>query len=89
MLETWLATQMGNQMLIAGAGTVLLGALVALLRNAPAQFWRFLQRRVITTVDITDHDAAFGWIQVWLGQHEYTLKSARVAPPAELEVAAE
>jgi chaperone BCS1 len=72
-----LRKQLENQFLTGGVVLVLFTALLALLRHLPSRLWGFIERKIITTVDVADHDQAFFWIQKWLGEHEYT-KSARL-----------
>ncbi len=77
VIEAYVRSQADNQMMSAGLATVLLGALLALLRNAPGRIFSMVERRVITTVDISDHDPSFYWVQTWLSEQPYT-KRARL-----------
>lgn len=77
MIDAMLAfaqKQLDNDFVIAVAFT----AILASLRNLPWQLWRWIKRRVITTVDIADHDPAYFWVQAWLSQHAYTRYHARL-----------
>lgn len=67
--------QLENQFLTGGMVLVVFTGILALLRNMPKHIGSLLQRRFVTTVDVTDHDAAFFWIQKWLGEHPYTKKA--------------
>lgn len=70
--------QLENQFLAGGMTLVIFTAILAMLRNVPASLWTLARRRLITTVDIADHDQAFFWVQKWLGEHEYTKRRARL-----------
>jgi chaperone BCS1 len=70
--------QLENQFLTGGMVLVIFTALLAMLRNAPRQLWAWVKRRFITTIDISDHDPAFFWIQKWLGEQTYTRDKARL-----------
>lgn len=70
--------QLENQFLTGGMVLVIFTALLAMLRNAPRQLWAWVKRRFITTIDISDHDPAFFWIQKWLGEQSYTRDQARL-----------
>jgi len=67
--------QLENQFLSGGAVLMVLGALLAMSRRIPNQIYQFLHRRLVTTVDVSDQDQAFFWIQEWLAQHEYSKKT--------------
>src|SRR5688500_14304141 len=64
-----------NQFFTGGAAIVVMTAVLAYARNLPTQLLALLERRFVTTADITDHDAAFFWLQAWLGKHEYTQRA--------------
>lgn len=70
--------QLENQFLTGGVALVVFTAILALLRNLPRHLWYWLERRIITTVDISDHDPAFYWVQKWLGEQPYTKHRARI-----------
>ena len=81
MIETltqFLKSQLENEFMTGGAVIVILTALLAYMRNVPTILWVFLQRRFIYTIDITDHDPAFYWIQQWLSAQDYTRKKAHL-----------
>lgn len=68
-------SQLENQFATGGVVVVAFGALIALMRNLPFTVWHFIRRRVVIVVDVADHDDAFGWIVLWLWNHEYTKRS--------------
>ncbi len=79
--------QLQNEFFSGGLLLTLIMGTLAMLRHAPFHLWRLTSRKLITTVDITDHDQAFYWVQGWLSQHEYTKRSklltlsTRTRPP--------
>jgi chaperone BCS1 len=73
-----LRKQFENQFLSGGVVLVMFTALLALMRNIPRHLSHLIQRYTITTIDISDHDPAFFWIQKWLGELEYTKTRARL-----------
>ena len=77
-LANFVRAQLENQFMTGGLVVVAFTALLAILRNVPDRLSAMVQRAFITTVDVTDHDAAFFWIQAWLGEHEYTRRRARL-----------
>ena len=70
--------QLENQFLTGGAVLVLFTGLLALLRNVPKHLWAGALRSFVTTIDISDHDPAFYWVQKWLGDQPYTKDRARL-----------
>lgn len=78
--------QFENEFFSGGLTLALIMGALATLRHVPRQIWRWAERRLITTVDVSDHDQAFYWVQGWLGKHEYTNRarlltlSTRTAP---------
>ena len=55
-ISEFFRSQLNNQFMTGGAVIVMLTALLAYMRNVPRYIGTFLQRRVIYTIDITDHD---------------------------------
>jgi chaperone BCS1 len=74
MIE-FIRTQLENQFLSGGMVLMLLGAALAMSRRIPAHIYNLLHRKLVTTVDVSDQDQAFFWIQEWLAQHEYSKKT--------------
>lgn len=74
----FLQQQLSNQFFSGGLILGVLAGLAAYMRDVPGHIWRWVKSRLIVTVDISDHDQAFYWIQGWLGQLEYTKTKARV-----------
>ena len=64
-----------NPFFSGGLTLMLLGSAVALLRRIPGQIWKFLERRVLISVEIPDRDPAFRWVQSWLAQQTYARRS--------------
>jgi len=67
--------QLENEFLSGGALLMVLAATMAVLRKIPDKIGLFIHRKIITTIDINDQDEAFFWMQEWLAQHPYSLKS--------------
>ena len=74
-LYNLVAGQLENQFFSGGALLMILGGAAALMRNVPKHLLNLLKRRLITTVDITDHDQAFFWVRYWLSIHPYAKKA--------------
>lgn len=72
-----LRSQLENQFFTGGAVIAIVTAVVVWLRGVPGYIVDFAQRRIITTIDVSDQDAAFHWIQDWLSEHAYTKAKAR------------
>ena len=67
-----------NPFFSGGLTLMLLGSAVALLRRIPGQIWKFLERRVLISVEIPDRDPAFRWVQSWLAEQSYEIGRAHV-----------
>lgn len=74
MIE-FIQAQLENQFLSGGMVLMIFGTIIAMGRRVPAQIYHFLHRKLVTTVDVSDQDQAFFWIQKWLAQHEYSKKT--------------
>jgi chaperone BCS1 len=64
-----------NPFFSGGLTLMLLGSVVALLRKVPSQIWKFIERRVLISVEIPDRDPAFRWVQSWLAEQSYARRS--------------
>src|SRR6516162_2104500 len=64
-----------NPFFSGGLSLMLLGSAIALLRKVPGQIWKFLERRVLISVEITDRDPAFRWVQSWLAEQTYARRA--------------
>lgn len=71
----FIQTQLENQFLSGGMVLMIFGFILALGRRIPSQLYSYLQRKLVTIVDVSDQDQAFYWIQEWLAQHEYSKKT--------------
>lgn len=77
-LVEFIEQQLSNQFFSGGLILGLVAGLAASLRKVPRHLWRWTKSRLIVTVDISDHDQAFYWLQNWLGTQEYTKTRARI-----------
>ncbi len=77
-LLEFLQHQLSNQFFSGGLILGTLAGVAAYCRSVPGYLWRWARSRLVVTVDVSDHDQAFFWIQVWLGRHEYTKSRARL-----------
>jgi len=66
-----------NEFFSGGFVLLLVGALVALLRNAPGRIWSAVLRRLTVSIEITAREDAFLWLQVWLAKQGYTRRARR------------
>lgn len=71
----FIVEQLQNQFLSGGIVLMVFGALLAVGRSIPGQVFGLLHRRFIMTVDVSDQDDAFYWLQEWLAKHPYSQKS--------------
>lgn len=73
-----------NQFLSGGATLMLLGTVLATLRNVPKRLLVFLRRKFTIHVEIREKEA-FSWLEEWLAEHTYgktcKLLSAAVTYP--------
>lgn len=76
--------QLSNQFAAGGLVVVVFGALLAMARNVPYKLFRLLNRLLVVTVDISDRDPAFFWVQSWLGRHPYTTDKAKLLTASTL-----
>jgi chaperone BCS1 len=54
------------------------GALLAIVRGWPSRIWGFVRRQSMIVIDIPDKDPAFQWVNLWLSEHNYSRKRARL-----------
>lgn len=71
----FLTKQLENDFLSGGMALMVLASIGAYLRHIPKYTYRLLHRRFVTTIDVSDQDDAFYWIQQWLSKHPYSKKS--------------
>lgn len=58
-----------------GAFLMVLGALMALARNAPLVIWRWLYSRFVITVEVQNNDVVFDWLLAWLAEQPYSKRA--------------
>lgn len=70
-----------------GLALGLVGYIVAILRNAPLQLYRYGKSRLITSVEIPDKDPAFEWFDRWLASNpashrkrDYVVRTEQESP---------
>lgn len=74
-LHDLVATQLENQFFSGGALIVLITGVLASMRKLPVMLGKLLVRRLVTTVDVSESDQSFFWLQAWLSDHPYTRKA--------------
>lgn len=67
-----------NEIFKGGLLLMVGGALLALVRGWPARIWSFIKRQSMVVIDIPDKDQAFKWVNLWLAEHNYSKKWARL-----------
>jgi chaperone BCS1 len=78
-ITTFISQQVQNNDLFKGGLLLMVGgAAAALLRPWPARLWGFIKRQSMVVIDIPDKDQAFRWINLWLAEHNYSKKRARL-----------
>ncbi len=60
-----------NPFLSGGLTLMVIGGLMALLRNLPTTLWRLFVHRFTISVEIADRDPAFRWVQTWIAEQKH------------------
>ena len=82
-LFTLLLHALSNQFVSGGFILMLSGSLIALCRHVPYQVGRWIKRRVIVEVDISNDDPLFAWISLWLAEHPYSQRARALTATSE------
>ena len=61
-----------NQVFSGGAVLMVGGAIAAYARNAPANLWQYIRRKIVMELHITQRDDCFEWVVGWLAAQPYT-----------------
>lgn len=78
-LIIFIKEQIENNDLFKGGLLLMIGgAILAVVRSWPNKVWQFVKRQSMIVIDIPDKDEAFGWINLWLADHNYTKKWSRL-----------
>jgi chaperone BCS1 len=64
-----------SQFFSGGLVLLLTGSLIALLRKAPEQVWRWLLRRFTIAIDVSNDDPLFAWLTLWLAEQPYSQRA--------------
>jgi len=75
MMNTLIEQLTHNPFFSGGFSLMLIGAVVAFLRNLPGKILVAIDRRLSITVEIPDLDPAFRWVQVWLTTQPYSRRA--------------
>jgi chaperone BCS1 len=67
-----------NQFTYGGMIVVVMGAVMAYLREVPKFIWEFIVRQTTITVTVKDDDPAFDWVKEWILQQKFMKKIRRV-----------
>jgi chaperone BCS1 len=70
---------MQNPFFSGGLTLMLVGALMALLRNLPGTAWGWLVHWVTISVEIPDRDPAFRWVQSWIVNQRHAGRARRLS----------
>lgn len=57
-----------NPFFSGGFVLLVIGGLLAYLRNVPGKMWNFFERFFIVKIDIQDEDESYQWMRVWLAE---------------------
>jgi chaperone BCS1 len=68
-----------NQFLSGGLTLIVVGALLALLRNLPATLWGWFVHWCTISVEIPDRDPAFRWVQDWIVGQEQAARARKLS----------
>lgn len=82
LLQTFRET-LQNQFLSGGLVLMLMASLLALCRKLPLHLWRFLLRRFTIVIDVSNDDAVFAWLTLWLADHPYSKRARTLTASAE------
>lgn len=83
----FVTTQATNQFFTGGTLLVILTAILASMRKVPFYLFSFLKRKIVTTVDITDHDPSFFWLKQWLQEQSYVKEKCNLLTVNTMTVA--
>jgi chaperone BCS1 len=64
-----------NPFLSGGLTLMVVGALMALLRNLPSTLWGLLVHWCTISVEIPDRDPAFRWVQNWIVEQKQAIRA--------------
>lgn len=64
-----------NQFFGGGAVLMVMGAVMATLRQLPTQAAQWIRSRFTVSIQIVDRDPMFEWTKVWLDAHPYSKKA--------------
>jgi chaperone BCS1 len=76
ILKTLLNGQ--NQFASGGLLLMIVGGIVAYLRELPQRCWAWLVRQTTMVITVKDDDAAFGWVKEWLREQKFVKRVRRV-----------
>ena len=68
-----------SDLLPSGAILLLLGSLIASLRQLPGMVWQQVRSRLILTVTVTKGDVFYDWLEAWLSAQSYSQSCRRLA----------
>lgn len=74
---------LSNQLLSGGIVLMLTAGIVAFCRKLPAALWAWLIRRLTIVIDVSNDDALFAWLSLWLAEHPYSKKSRSLTATSE------
>lgn len=72
---SWLA---GNEFAVGAVSAVLLGAVLAALKNLPSAAWDALLRVTVVNVHVSNGDESFAWLSRWLSSGSGVVGSRRL-----------
>jgi mitochondrial chaperone BCS1 len=75
MIRQLLESLNGNAFFSGGLTLMVIGSAVAFLRGLPSKIKGFVERRLSITVEISDRDPAFRWVEAWLAAHRYARRA--------------
>jgi chaperone BCS1 len=64
-----------NAFFSGGLTLMAIGSAAALLRKIPGHLWSFIERRLSISLEVTNRDPAFRWIQNWLATQPYACRA--------------
>ncbi|SIN73435.1 chaperone BCS1 [Singulisphaera sp. GP187] len=69
----------GHQFLTGGLTLMVVGALMATLRELPRTIWNWILWGLIISVEVPDRDPAFRWLRSWVAEHRYARRARQLS----------
>lgn len=68
-----------HQFLTGGLTLMIVGALMATLRELPRTIWNWILWGLLISVEVPDRDPAFRWLRSWVAEHRYAKRARQLS----------